>query len=127
MSTKGVPVRLFMARVWLPRMRKVTAATVKIVVLVAFVAGMYVSGPEYVKFSGQTVSILCLDGRMANFVWEPAPVGFCENKRNGTYQARGEFIRRTTMWERLKLSIVGSTLTPSTQRKTVHARQRRVP
>jgi hypothetical protein len=60
MSTKGVPVRLFMARVWLPRMRKVTAATVGIVVLVAFVAGMYVSGPEYVKSSGQTVSTSAL-------------------------------------------------------------------
>jgi len=96
------------ARAWVPRMRKTTAAAVGFVVLLAVVAGLYASGPKYVRSDAQTVSILCLDGRIANFVWEPAPVGFCESKRDGTYRLRSEFIRRTTAWERIKLSVVGS-------------------
>jgi hypothetical protein len=89
-------------------MRRATAGVVGCVVLLAVLAGLYASGPEYVKSHGRTVSILCLDGRMANFVWEPAPVGYCEHRRNGTYRPRSEFIRRTTAWERIKLSVVGS-------------------
>jgi hypothetical protein len=103
-----------------------TAAALGSVVLLVL-AGLYVSGPKFVKSDDQTVSILCIDGRMTNFVWEPAPTGFCQDKRNGTYRTRGEFIRRTTWWERIKLSLVGSTLTVSTQQRTLLARQRIVP
>lgn len=84
-------------------MREATAALVACVVLL--LAGLYAYGPGHVKSNGQAVSILCIDGRIANFVWKPAPVGFCENKRNGTYRLRGEFIRHTTVWERIKLSV----------------------
>jgi hypothetical protein len=108
-------------------MRKTTAAAVGFVVLLAVVAGLYASGPKYVRSYGQTVSILCLDGRMANFVWEPAPVGFCESKRNGTYRPRGELIRRTTVWERIKWSFIGSALTESAQGDDLLARQRTIP
>jgi hypothetical protein len=93
--------------------RKTTAAALGCVVLLVL-AGLYVSGPKYVKSDDQTVSILCIDGRMTNFVWEPAPAGFCQDKRNGTYRTTGgEFIRRTTWWERIKLSVVGAALTAS--------------
>ena len=108
--------RLFISRPWLRRMRTATAAAAGVVAVLGVVAGLYVSGPKYVRSYGPTVPILCLDGRMANFVWEPAPAGFCENKRNGTYRTRSEFIRHTTAWERIKSSVVGSTLTVSTQR-----------
>jgi hypothetical protein len=88
--------------------RKATPAAVGCVVMLGVLAGLYAFGPKSTKSYGQTVSILCIDGRMANFVWEPAPVGFCENKPSGTYRPRSEIIRRTTAWERIKLSVVGS-------------------
>jgi hypothetical protein len=97
-----------MARGWLPRMTKPTAAAVGVLVLLLVGGGLYASGPKYVKSHGKTVSILCLDGRMANFVWEPAPVGFCESKRDGTYRARGELRRQTTVWERIRLAVTAS-------------------
>jgi hypothetical protein len=54
------------------------------------------------------VSIFCLDGRMANFVWAPAPVGFCRDKRDGTYPFLTKFIRRAAAWERIYYAVVGS-------------------
>jgi hypothetical protein len=97
-----------MATGWLPRMTKATAAAVGVLVLLVVAAGLYASGPNYVKSYGKAVSILCLEGRMANFVWEPAPVGFCESKRDGTYRARSELRRRTTVWERIRLAVTAS-------------------
>jgi hypothetical protein len=90
-------------------LRKTIAIAVGLVVLLGLVAGLYASGPKYlVKTHAQTVSILCLDGRMANFVWAPAPVGFCQAKRDGTYRPGVEFIRRTSAWERIYYAVVGS-------------------
>jgi hypothetical protein len=90
-------------------MTKVTAVVVGLVIVLAVMAGLYAFGPKYVlKSHAQTVSILCIDGRMANFVWEPAPLGFCRDKRDGTYPLRVKFIRRTAAWERIYYAVVGS-------------------
>jgi hypothetical protein len=89
-------------------MRKATAAAVGFLVLLVVAVGLYASGPKYVKSDGKTVSILCLDGRMANFVWEPAPADFCESKRDGTYRTRSELRRHTTLWERIRLAVTAS-------------------
>jgi hypothetical protein len=59
---------------WESRVRKATPAAVRCVVMLGVLAGLYAFGPKSTKSYGQTVSILCIDGRMANFVWEPAPV-----------------------------------------------------
>jgi hypothetical protein len=91
------------------RLNRRAAATVLVLLtLLAVVVALYASGPEHIAKHGQPVSILCLDGRMANFVWEPAPLGFCEAKRNGTYRPRSEIVVRTSTWERIYHAVVGS-------------------
>jgi hypothetical protein len=97
------------ARDRLLRLRKTTAVAVGLGVLLAVMAGLYASGPKYLlKSHAQTVSILCIDGRMANIVWKPAPVDFCRDKRDGIYPLRTKFIRHAAAWERIYYAVVGS-------------------
>ena len=94
------------------RVKRGLPAVIGFLAVLGVSAGLYASGPEYIVKSGGRVSVLCIDGRVANFVLTPAPLGFCVDKHNGTYRPRAELVRHTAAWERLYYAVVG---TPKTR------------
>jgi hypothetical protein len=88
--------------------RRTAPAVIGFLAVLGVAAALYASGPEYIVKSGGRVSVICIEGRVANFVWVPAPRGFCVDKRNGTYRPRAELVRHTAPWERLYYAVVGT-------------------
>jgi hypothetical protein len=78
---------------------KAIVALVVVVVVVAIVAGLYAAGPKY--------KVYCDPGHTLEHSSTPfRSIDFCQSKYGG--KTRGTRIRRTSAWERVWYSIVGS-------------------